>query len=183
MYETEVRFRGRLTDAPVLRYTADGTPYTTMRVATSVRRPDPDRSGAWIAGPTSYYSVTAWRSMGLNASTSLKKGEPVYVMGKQKVETYERKDGTFGTDVKIEALALGHDLLLGQSTYVKPGRALRPEDESLTQAPPSGYLPSGYSGSEPPPDPMHDPYVLEDTGEGGGSGLGTGDREVSAPAA
>lgn len=169
MFETEVRVRGRLTADPTLRFTTAGVPVATMRLATSERRPDPAQPGSWLEGPASFYTVSVWRAMGHNAATSFRKGEPVFVLGRQRVVSFERKDGTTGTDVQIDAQVIGHDLLLGTSTYAKVRRDVAGVSADRLNEIPDFADPS--LGDGPQADPQTAPYELTGhNGLGGGEG-------------
>lgn len=120
MYETHVTVVGRLVADPETRTTAQGEVFTTFRLATSERRRN--RDGVFEDGPTSFYNVACYRSLGVNVRTSVRKGEPVLVSGRQRVRQYQRSDDSYGTSVEITAQHVGHDLLLGQTAFVRPGR-------------------------------------------------------------
>lgn len=120
MYETHVTVMGRLVADPETRTTTQGEVFTTFRLATSERRRT--REGIFEDGPTSFYNVACYRALGVNTRASLSKGEPVVVVGRQRVRQYQRADDSYGTSVELTAQHVGHDLLLGQSAFVRPGR-------------------------------------------------------------
>ncbi len=160
MYETEVTVRGRLAKDPELRHVGGGTPVASFRLVSQVRRPDPQNPGRWIESEPCYYSVSAWRALGVNVAASLHKGEPVVVLGRQRIVTFDRRDGGVGMDVQIDASVVGHDLQLGVATYAKAHRDghLRAEDRmnQLTEF----ADPGGAQGEVAIGDPSTDEYHL-----------------------
>ncbi|WP_252974916.1 single-stranded DNA-binding protein [Janibacter melonis] len=120
MYETYVTITGRLVADPETRTTRAGQVFTTFRLATSERRRT--RDGVFEDGPTSFYNVAAYRALGVNTRTALHKGEPVVVVGRQRVRQYQRSDESYGTSVEVEAMHVGHDLLWGQTVFSRPVR-------------------------------------------------------------
>lgn len=139
MYETHVTITGRLVADPETRTTRSGQVFTTFRVATSERRRN--RDGVFEDGPTSFYNVAAYRALGVNTRTALHKGEPVLVVGRQRVRQYQRSDESYGTSVEVEAVHVGHDLLWGQTVFTRPAR----EDSAEVV---DGGFGGGFSGGE-----------------------------------
>ncbi|WP_404352980.1 single-stranded DNA-binding protein [Phycicoccus jejuensis] len=120
MYETHVTVQGRLVADPVVKQGRAG-PFTVFRIAQSERHQDRSEPGRWTDSEPSYYDVTAYRTMGDNASRSLRKGHPVVVTGRQRVRQFRRDDGSSGAVVEIAADALGHDLRWGSTSYTRNG--------------------------------------------------------------
>lgn len=150
MYETHVTVMGRLVADPETRTTTQGEVFTTFRLATSERRRT--REGVFEDGPTSFYNVACYRALGVNARASLSKGEPVVVVGRQRVRQYQRSDESYGTSVEINAQHVGHDLLLGQSAFVRPGRGGEggtAADGAARQAYEDSFSEEPGEGSEP----------------------------------
>ncbi|MGL4177362.1 MAG: single-stranded DNA-binding protein [Dermatophilaceae bacterium] len=135
MNDTWVTIRGRMTADPTIRTTGDGVPVASFSIATNPRKQVSGRPGVYEDGPTSFYRVSAWRSLGVNAAASLRKGEPVTVYGRQVVRDYPRGDGTTGTRVELDADAIGHDLKWGTTRYTKNGAGSAGRD---TAAEPTG---------------------------------------------
>jgi single-strand DNA-binding protein len=100
--------------------TPQGTPVTTFRLAATPRRVDRG-TGRWVDGVTSFYTVNCWRGLADNTMSSLVKGQPVIVVGRQRVRQWER-DGRSGTSVELDAVTVGHDLLRGTASFRKVRR-------------------------------------------------------------
>ncbi|MFJ2112955.1 MULTISPECIES: single-stranded DNA-binding protein [unclassified Streptomyces] len=86
-----------------------------FRIAATPRRWDRERGG-WADGRTSFYTVWAWRALGVNVTSSVVVGEQLLVHGRLRVRE-EQRDGQWRTSVDIEAVAVGHDLARGTSAF------------------------------------------------------------------
>ena len=117
MNETYVTVSGNVVGDPVVRATRANVPFVTFRVASNVRRVD-FKTGEYIDAGTNFVNVTAFRALGVNLSNSLKKGEPVIVYGRMRINQWVNGERS-GTTVEIDAYNVGHDLTWGQTTFVK----------------------------------------------------------------
>jgi len=117
MNETYVTLSGNVVGDPVVRTTRANVPFVTFRVASNVRRVD-FKTGEYIDAGTNFVSVTAFRGLGVNLSNSLKKGEPVIVYGRMRINQWVNGDRN-GTTVEIDAYNVGHDLSWGVTTFSK----------------------------------------------------------------
>jgi len=117
MNETYVTISGNVVGDPVVRATKAMVPFVTFRVASNVRRVD-FKTGEYIDAGTNFVNVTAFRSLGVNLANSLKKGEPVLVYGRMRINQWVNGERS-GTTVEIDAYNVGHDLTWGQTQYVK----------------------------------------------------------------
>jgi single-strand DNA-binding protein len=120
--ETWVTIQGNVATKLRSGLSKTGTPYASFRVACSLRRQGPD---GWRDVATSFYTVTAHRTLAEHVVASLQVGQPVLVYGRQLVKQWER-DGAKGTDVEVEAVSVGHDLCRGTSMYARGGRRSLP---------------------------------------------------------
>ena len=125
MNDTMVTVVGNVATNVEYRETATGG-MARFRFAVPSRRWD-RRAGNWTDGPTSFYTVFAWRSLAQNLAGSVSVGEPLLVHGRLKVRE-EEKDGVWKTSVDIEAMAVGHDLTRGTAAF----RRVVKGDPSLT---------------------------------------------------
>ncbi|UYQ62173.1 single-stranded DNA-binding protein [Streptomyces peucetius] len=119
MNDTMVTVVGNVATNVEYRETATGG-MARFRFAVPSRRWD-RRSGNWTDGPTSFYTVFAWRSLAQNLTGSVSVGEPLLVHGRLKVRE-EETDGRRRTFVDIDALAVGHDLTRGTSAFRRVAR-------------------------------------------------------------
>lgn len=131
MNETYVTVIGNVASDVRFATTDGGVAVASFRVASTPRR---YAQSGWTDGPTSYVTVKCWRGLAENANSSLAKGHPVVVHGRQTVRPWEREDGRTGTSVDIDADALGHDLRWGTTTFAKTKRAAQERDGTETAA-------------------------------------------------
>ncbi|MGO3885976.1 MAG: single-stranded DNA-binding protein [Mycetocola sp.] len=95
--------------------TQEGLAITTFRLAAQQRRFDREQE-RWISGETHWYSVSAFRRLALNCSTSLAKGDRIVVAGRLRFRQWQSESGG-GTNAEIDAAAIGHDLSWGTSRF------------------------------------------------------------------
>jgi single-strand DNA-binding protein len=103
-----------------LRVTSSGTSVASFRIASNSRRFDKSTS-SWIDQEPSYLSITAWSQLAENVALSVHKGQGLVVTGKLKVRQWQDADKS-GTNVEIDATAIGHDLNRGTSEFTKVKR-------------------------------------------------------------
>ena len=103
-----------------LRVTSSGTGVASFRIASNSRRFDKS-TNSWIDQEPSYLSITAWSQLAENVALSVHKGQPLVVTGKLKVRQWQDADKS-GTNVEIDAIAIGHDLNRGTSEFTKVKR-------------------------------------------------------------
>ena len=108
---------GLVATTPRHLVTQDGLPITSFRLAASTKRFD-KQTNRWTDGETNWFTVTSFRQLAINTSTSVSKGDRVIVMGRLRVRDWDNGERA-GTSVEIEAETLGHDLVWGSSTFVR----------------------------------------------------------------
>lgn len=89
---------GNLTKDPELRYTPQGTPIATLRLAVSSRF----RSGDEMKEETLFIDTVVWGKQGESCSQYLSKGRPVLVEGRLQERRWE-SDGQQRSKVEIVA--------------------------------------------------------------------------------
>lgn len=115
---------GNITE-PDFKTTTGGVPILNFRIASTERRFDKTEQ-KWVDGATSWYSVSAFRSLAEHGARSLRKGDRVVVTGGLRLRDWETT-AKRGVTAEIDADALGHDLLWGTTTFHRGGGAQRPE--------------------------------------------------------
>lgn len=96
----------------------DGSsPMCTFRLASNERRYDREKS-QWVDGPTNWFTINAFRSLGQHARDSFQKGDRVIATGRVRVRDWESQEKS-GTSIEVDAEALGHDLRWGTSRFEK----------------------------------------------------------------
>ena len=108
---------GLIATTPRHLVTQDGLPITSFRLASSTRRYDKGQQ-TWVDGETNWYTVTAFRTLAINAAGSLNKGDRITVSGLLRIRDWDNGERA-GTSVEIEADAIGHDLSWGSSVFTR----------------------------------------------------------------
>jgi single-strand DNA-binding protein len=115
-----------------LRFTSNGDPVASFRIASTTRRFD-RASERWVEGDTHYVTVTCWRGLASNVVQSLKKGMPVMVYGRLRSREVQRPCGDMSHTVRyqdIEAYAVGPDLARGVCEFTRVKSAAVVENET-----------------------------------------------------
>lgn len=87
------------------------------------------RNGDWVDAETTWYSVSAWRTLADNVGSSVRKGDAVVVHGRLRTESWKRDDGDWSTTLVVDATSVGHDLSRGTSTFLKAAKPERPDTD------------------------------------------------------
>ncbi|MBA3265356.1 MAG: single-stranded DNA-binding protein [Nocardioidaceae bacterium] len=130
MSETAISMIGHVGTDVDYRKVGSGTDLSTFRFATTPRRWDRNQR-QYVDGTTSWISVQCWRALAVHVKDSVRRGDPVIVVGKLKTEEWT-KDGVRNSRFVLEAVSMGHDLNRGISTFHKVARQVEaPVDEVL----------------------------------------------------
>lgn len=125
--EPMVTMTGRVGHMPELRVSRNGAPYTRFRIAHTPRLL---RDGQWVDGDTSWVTVLCHRDLAVNAATCLRKGDPVVVSGRGRVESWiDDETKALRESLMIEARTLGHDMALGESRFTRVRHERRGEED------------------------------------------------------
>lgn len=108
---------GLVATTPRHLVTQDGLPITSFRLASSQRRFDRSQN-KWVDGETNWYTITSFRTLAVNVSQSISKGDRIAVFGKLRVRDWDNGERA-GTSVEIEAETVGHDLAWGNSNFTR----------------------------------------------------------------
>jgi single-strand DNA-binding protein len=108
---------GLVATTPRHLVTQDGLPITSFRLASSQRRFDRSQN-KWIDAETNWFTITGFRQLAINASTSISKGDRIVVTGKLRVRDWDNGERA-GTSVEIEADSIGHDLSWGSAKFTR----------------------------------------------------------------
>ncbi len=125
--------------------TTAGIPVTSFRLATSQRVFDRETQ-SWRDQGSNWYTVACFRGLAENTAQSVHKGEHLIVHGRLRIKSWSA-DGREGTNVDIEAEALGHDLVWGTAVFSRTERRADPGSESA--AAPSAGAADGADGFVP----------------------------------
>lgn len=97
--------------------TTGGVATASFRLASTTRRYDKE-SGTWMDGQTNWFNVQGYRQLAGNLGCSVRKGQPVIVIGKLKLRSWERDGRTYHA-TEIDADSVGHDLQWGSANYIR----------------------------------------------------------------
>lgn len=148
-----ILIRGFTASDPALSTLPNGVPVVNFRLASTPRWQD--ATGTWKEGTTNWYTVKAYRRLAQNIATSIEKGQPLVVSGRQRISRWNREDGTQGTTVEVDALGIGHDLNYGTSTFARTVEKRTVNEGALQGVPQQGMPHSGAPLQEAPQYTQH----------------------------
>ena len=143
MNDTFITFHG-WAGSDVRHRTAKDVSVATVRVGVTPRM---KKEGEWVDGETTWYTVTAWRTLADHVRDSIRKGDPLIVHGRLRTETWVPEEGGSALTLQVEASLVGHDLTRGISHFIKQ-RTERPSVDADDAAEEAGDT-SGSEDSEP----------------------------------
>lgn len=108
---------GLVATTPRHLMTSEGLPITSFRLASNQRRFD-RASGKWVEAGTNWYTVTAFRQLAINVVGSIQKGDRVVAAGRLRIRDWESGERK-GTNIELDADAIGHDLSWGKSSFTR----------------------------------------------------------------
>ncbi|HEV3174242.1 MAG TPA: single-stranded DNA-binding protein [Actinocrinis sp.] len=106
--EVHVTLLGSVASSPEFAVCGNGAPRAAFRLAVPEQRFD-RTSELWITSRISHYTVVCWRALAEHVGSSLGRGDPVIVTGRQRIVE--------GATVEVDATAVGHDLRRGLSSF------------------------------------------------------------------
>ena len=112
-----ISLTGLVATTPKHVVTSSGLTVSTFRFASTQRRYDRAEQ-KWVDGDTNWYTVTAFRQLAINVVASIQKGQRVIVSGRLRVRDWSTDD-KHGTNVEIDADAVGHDLSWGTTAFTR----------------------------------------------------------------
>jgi len=86
-----ILIRGFTASDPALSTLPNGVPVVNFRLASTPRWQD--ATGTWKEGTTNWYTVKAYRRLAQNIATSIEKGQPLVVSGRQRISRRDRGGG------------------------------------------------------------------------------------------
>ena len=147
-----ISLSGLVATTPRHLVTSEGLPITSFRLASTQRRYDKAK-GAWVDAETNWYTVTCFRQLATNVVGSVAKGQRVVVTGRLRVRDW-KTDEKAGTNVEVDADALGHDLAWGTAVFTRSVSSSVAHDVDLPSEAPTvldGGFDDGFEGEAPDP--------------------------------
>lgn len=123
-----ISITGLVATTPKQIVTATGLSITSFRFASTQRRFD-RAEVKWVDGDTNWYTVATFRQLAVNVIASVQKGQRVIVTGRLRVRDWATDDKK-GTNVEIDAEAIGHDLSWGTTVFTRSMAAAMAEAEA-----------------------------------------------------
>lgn len=115
MFDTAtVTIAGNVVADPRISGLPDNPDRVNFRVVSTRRRRDPD-SGAWVDAGEYGVNVVCWRNLARGVARSLRRGDPVLVIGRIAEREYSGDDGARRWYTELTADFVGHDLAKGAS--------------------------------------------------------------------
>ncbi|MFM2438035.1 MAG: single-stranded DNA-binding protein, partial [Actinomycetota bacterium] len=125
--------------------TPAGISMARFRMVSQPRRFD-SNAGSFVDLDASFLSVTVWRALAEHVALSVRKGDPILVIGRLRVREWEQ-EGRVRVTVEIEAKSVGHDLARGNSRFARRARSGADASES------TGGAGAGGAAIDPPKPP------------------------------
>ena len=166
-HEAPVYLAGFMVNDPKFKKVAGDISSVQLRIAYTPRRRN-SQTGEWSDKATMFVNVQCWRQLADNVATCLRKGEPVLVMGRLRIRSYNDAEGKTRSLVEIEASSVGHDLTRGTAHFSRAYRSAggRPAGalagHSADGPDPDGPDPDGQELSAQPPGANGDAVVDEE---------------------
>lgn len=151
---TNVTYIGNATADAELRYTQTGVAVASINLAVNTRS---KRGDEYIDDPTLFIRVTAWKDTAENVGQSIRKGDRLIVVGRQKQTEYTTRDGDTRQQLEVTADEIGPSLRWATASAQKT-----PRNGGGRGAPQGGY--GGQAQGAPQGAPASDPWA----GNGGG---------------
>jgi single-strand DNA-binding protein len=126
-----ITLTGLVATTPKHLVTGTGLSITTFRLASHQRRFDKAQQ-QWIDAETNWYTVTSFRQLATNVVASVQKGQRIVVTGRLRVRDWSTDDKT-GTNVEVDAEAIGHDLGWGTTVFTRSAATTVAEAEPAEQ--------------------------------------------------
>jgi len=126
-----ISLTGLVATTPKHVVTSSGLTVSTFRFASTQRRYDRAEQ-KWVDGETNWYTVATFRQLATNVIASLQKGQRVIVTGRLRIRDWATDD-KHGTNVEIDADAVGHDLSWGTTTFTRSVAAAVAEADAVAE--------------------------------------------------
>jgi len=128
-----ISITGLVATTPKYIVTGTGLSITTFRFASTQRKFDRETQ-KWIDGETNWYTVATFRQLATNVVASVQKGQRLVVTGRLRVRDWAVDDKR-GTNVEIDAEAVGHDLSWGTTVFTRSTSTAVAEADAAAEAP------------------------------------------------
>ncbi len=149
-----ISLTGLVATTPKHVVTTTGLTITSFRFASTQRRFDRGEQ-KWVDGETNWYTVATFRQLATNVNASLQKGQRVIVTGRLRVRDWATDD-KHGTNVEIDADAVGHDLSWGTTIFTRSTATAVAEADAAADAASDGEAGAAGDGATDEVGPTED---------------------------
>jgi single-strand DNA-binding protein len=150
-----ISITGLVATTPKHVVTATGLSITSFRFASTQRRYD-RAEGKWVDGDTNWYTVATFRQLAINVVASIQKGQRIIITGRLRVRDWANDD-KHGTNVEIDADAVGHDLSWGTTVFTRSTATAMAEAEGAgDEEPGTGDAGGDADGADADEDDLDD---------------------------
>lgn len=104
--------------------------YASFRLASTPRS---WRAGEWADGETTWLGVTCSKTLAKHVLASIKKGDPVVVVGRLRTSRWQDAEKGTQSRLTIEAIAVGHDLNGGVASFQRINRPTGDERDAVAE--------------------------------------------------
>lgn len=172
MFDTAtVTIAGNVVADPRISGLPDNPDRVNFRVVSTRRRRDA-ATGAWVDAGEYGVNVVCWRTLARGVSRSLRRGDPVLVIGRIAEREYTGDDGARRWFTEVTADYVGHDLGKGAAQFYRFTRLDRPAEPAdhtaATEAGSADPSETAFAGQDGPAgaadDGATDPAERELTG-------------------
>lgn len=118
--DAQISITGNVGTEVEVRATRNQQPMATFRVACTPRYRA--SSGEWTDTDTTWMTVRCYRWLAENVATSLRKGDPVVVVGRLRTSVWNDDKGVRHERAEIDAASVGHDLTRGTTHFRRSDR-------------------------------------------------------------
>ena len=127
---------GNVVNDVKLRFTKNGDPVASFRIAAGTRRFDRAEE-KWVDGDTHFFDVSCWRNLGHNVIQTITKGMPVVVVGRLRSREVHKECGDHVHPITyhdIDAVTVGTDLSRGVANFTRVKRDVVIQAEQRAEA-------------------------------------------------
>ncbi len=112
---------------------AHPVPFTQLRVGHTARELD-RQTGELSDTATSWFTVKSFRDLAVNVAECLRKGDPVVVHGRLRVEEWADAEGRVNRSAVVLADSIGPDLRWGTTTFRRVAHPVTPRSPESEDA-------------------------------------------------
>lgn len=176
-----ISLTGLVATTPKHVVTSTGLTITTFRFASTQRKFDRTEK-KWVDGETNWFTVATFRQLATNVVASIEKGQRVIVTGRLRVRDWATDD-KHGTNVEIDADAVGHDLSWGTTTFTRSAATAVAQADAAAEGGETGTAAEGDGDvAAPDADDTDSDLAASDADGAEDDGDAAGDAAPSAPA-